>query len=135
MKKLLAHQKITAEDCDIFGHMNTLKYMEKFYAAADDYMMEYGVSDPVLAAQNIGCAYLEFNTKFVREVKEGEEVAISISVQEKGSKVVTIQLEMLRKPEMESVSVTELKFIFFDLIKRKSMRLADEKLKNLVSFL
>jgi len=30
--------RVQPDDCDIYQHMNTLKYMEKFYEAADEYL-------------------------------------------------------------------------------------------------
>jgi len=121
-------QTIQTEDCDIYQHMNTLKYMEKFYMAADDYMIKYGITDPILAAKGIGCAYLEFNTKFMKEVFEGTGIVIDVSVQEIGSKVVTILLKMLDAKSEQQLSEAVLKFLFFDLTTRKSMKLSNEKI-------
>jgi len=121
-------QTIQPEDCDIYQHMNTLKYMEKFYVAADEYMIKYGITDPILAAKGIGCAYLEFNTKFIKEVFAGTEIVIDVSVQEIGSKVVTIILKMVENKSEQQLSEAVLKFLFFDLTTRKSMKLTDEKI-------
>lgn len=121
--------KITAADCDLYDHMNTLKYMYKFYDAADEFMLKFGFSDPILAKKGLGCAYLEFNTKFIKEVFAGDEILIDAEVQEKGSKVVTILLQMLR--EEETVSEVVLKLLFFDLKKRKSVRLDDEMMEGI----
>ncbi len=128
---IIYKQTVLREDCDIYQHMNTLKYMEKFYSAADDYMIKYGITDPILAAKGIGCAYLEFNTKFLKEVFEGTTIAIDVSVQEIGSKVVTILLKMLDAKSEQQLSEAVLKFLFFDLTTRKSMKLTDEKVKAL----
>lgn len=122
---------IKPEDCDIYQHMNTLKYMEKFYLAADDYMIEYGITDPILAAQDIGCAYLEFNTKFMKEVFAGTEIMIDVSIKEVGTKVVTILLKMMDTTTNQQLSEAVLKFLFFDLTLRKSMKLTDEKVQAL----
>ncbi len=122
---------VQPEDCDIYQHMNTLKYMEKFYLAADDYMIKFGITDPILAAKGIGCAYLEFNTKFIKEVFAGTAIVIDVCVQEIGTKVVTIILKMMDEKSQQQLSEAVLKFLFFDLEKRKSMKLADEKIQAL----
>ena len=124
-------QTVQPKDCDIYQHMNTLKYMEKFYEAADDYMMKYGITDPILAGKGIGCAYLEFNTKFIKEVFAGTAIVIDVSVQEIGTKVVTIILKMLDSESQQLLSEAVLKFLFFDLEKRKSMKLSDDKIQAL----
>ena len=121
--------KITAADCDLYEHMNTLKYMQKFYDAADEFMLKFGFSDPILAKRRLGCAFLEFNTKFIKEVFAGNEILIDAQIKEKGSKVVTILLQMIRKEEVVSEAI--LKLLFFDLEKRKSLRLDDELLKGI----
>jgi len=78
-----------------------------------------------------GCAYLEFNTKFLSEVLVGEEIAIDISIQEKSSKVVTMLLKMARVSTGKTASEAVLKYLFFDLTTRKSLKLTDEKIKDL----
>lgn len=125
---IIYKQTVQPEDCDIYQHMNTLKYMEKFYVAADDYFIKYGITDPILAAKGIGCAYLEFNTKFMKEVFAGTAIVIDISVKEVGAKVVTILLKMLDAKSEQALSEAVLKFLFFDLTTRKSMKLTDEKI-------
>jgi len=127
----VSQQKITPADCDVYNHMNTLKYMHKFYEAADEYMLKFGITDPILASKGIGCAYLEFNTKFLSEVLVGEEIAIDISIQEKSSKVVTMLLKMARVSTGKTASEAVLKYLFFDLTTRKSLKLTDEKIKDL----
>ena len=122
---------ILAADCDVYQHMNTLKYMEKFYEAADEYLIKYEITDPILAAQGIGCAYLEFNTKFIKEVFAGTEIVVDATIQEQGSKVVTILLKMMDKANQQLLSEARLKFLFFDLTTRKSMKLQDKKLQKL----
>ena len=128
---IVYQQTIQPEDCDIYQHMNTLKYMEKFYIAADEYLIKYGITDPILARNGIGCAYLEFNTKFIKEVFAGTEIMIDISIHEIGSKVVTIIMKMLNTENKQQLSEAILKFIFFDLTKRKSLKLTDEKIIDL----
>lgn len=124
--------KITKDDCDLFNHMNTLKYIQKFYDAADIFLEAVGLSDPVMEEKNLGTAYLEFNTKFIKEVFEGQEVEIFADVKEMTSKVVTLAQQMRDKHSGEKVSEMELKFLIFDLESRKSIKLEDERLNGCV---
>lgn len=128
---IVYQQKITQADCDIYGHMNTLKYMEKFYEAADDYMLKFGITDPILAQKGIGCAYLEFNTKFKKEVFADTDIEIDVKIGEKTRKVGTILLQMQEVKNKTIVSEAVLKFLFFDLKTRKSFELADPKIETL----
>jgi acyl-CoA thioesterase FadM len=124
-------EKITAADCDLYEHMNTLKYMHKFYAAADAYLFHFGLTDPILAKKGIGCAYLEFNTKFQKEVFAGSEIIISAEIVAKARKVATLRLQMKLADTKEIVSEALIKFIFFDLKTRKSILLNHGFLKDI----
>ena len=56
---------------------------------------------------------------------------VDATIQEQGSKVVTILLKMMDNANQQLLSEALLKFLFFDLATRKSMKLQDEKLQKL----
>jgi len=113
---------VTKEECDVYDHMNTMHYMKMFYDAADNYFLKLGWTDPILSKMGIGCAYLEFNTRFIKEVFAGTDIFIDLKEKSRSSKVITVEMEM-KKEAGELVSVAELKFLFFDLSSRKSIPL------------
>jgi len=124
---------ITQEDCDLYGHMNTLKYIAKFYEAADVYLASVGISDSDLEAINLGVAYLEFNHKFLKECFEGEPIEIYAKVESKTAKVVTLYQKMIHTESGDIVAESHLKFLIFSLESRKSLRLDDEILAGILN--
>ena len=124
--------RINREDCDLYGHMNTLKYIEKFYAAADVFLPEIGLGEPGLFQQGLGVAYLEFNHKYLKECFEGEEIEIYGEIVEKTSKVMSLRQEMKYKDKEVVLSESLLKFLVFDLGSRKSLKWENEKLKGIL---
>lgn len=124
--------RINKEDCDLYGHMNTLKYIEKFYAAADVFLPKIGLGDPVLFKIDLGVAYLEFNHRYLKECFEGEEIEIYGEIVERNAKVMSLK-QIMKYPDQELVLAESLlKFLVFDLKSRKSIRLDDEKLSGIL---
>lgn len=124
--------RINREDCDLYGHMNTLKYIDKFYAAADVFLPEIGLGEPGLFQQGLGVAYVEFNHKYLKECFEGEEIEIFGEIAEKTAKVMSLKQVMKYKDKEIILSESLLKFLVFDLKSRKSMKWEDERLKGIL---
>ena len=126
--------RINREDCDLYGHMNTLKYIDKFYAAADVFLPEIGLGEPGLFHKGLGVAYLEFNHTYLKECFEGEIIEIFGEIVDKGLKVMSLK-QWMKYPDQEVIlSESLLKFLVFDLKSRKSMRLDDERLKEILDW-
>ena len=124
--------RINREDCDLYGHMNTLKYIDKFYAAADVFLPKIGLGDAVLFKIDLGVAYLEFNHRYLKECFEGEEIEIYGEIVERNAKVMSLK-QIMKYPGQDIVLAESLlKFLVFDLKGRKSIRLDDEKLKGII---
>ena len=124
--------RINKEDCDLYGHMNTLKYIDKFYAAADVFLPKIGLGDAVLFKIDLGVAYLEFNHRYLKECFEGEEIEIYGEIVERNAKVMSLK-QIMKYPGQDIVLAESLlKFLVFDLKSRKSIRLDDEKLSEIL---
>ncbi|MDW3647299.1 MAG: thioesterase family protein [Bacteroidia bacterium] len=125
--------RINKEDCDLYGHMNTLKYIDKFYAAADVFLPKIGLGDAVLFKIDLGVAYLEFNHRYLKECFEGEEIEIFGEIVERNAKVMSLK-QIMKYPDQDIILAESLlKFLVFDLKSRKSIRLDDDKLSNIIN--
>ena len=124
--------RINKEDCDLYGHMNTLKYIDKFYAAADVFLPKIGLGDAVLFKIDLGVAYLEFNHRYLKECFEGEEIEIYGEIVERNAKVMSLKQIMKYPGQDIMLAESLLKFLVFDLKSRKSIRLDDEKLSEIL---
>ncbi|MEL6253103.1 MAG: thioesterase family protein [Bacteroidota bacterium] len=125
--------RINKEDCDLYGHMNTLKYIDKFYAAADVFLPMIGLGDAVLFKIDLGVAYVEFNHRYLKECFEGEEIEIYGEIVERNSKVMSLKQVMKYPGQDQVLAESLLKFLVFDLKERKSIRLDDEKLIGIIT--
>ena len=78
---------------------------------------------------------VETNTKYLNEVKEGEEVDINLTYFDHDKKRLHIKMEMIEKNTKKISASMEWISLYIDLSKRKVAEFEDEKIKLMDDFI
>ena len=78
---------------------------------------------------------VETNTKYLNEVKEGEEVDVNLTYFDHDKKRLHIKMEMIGKNTNKISASMEWISLYIDLSKRKVAELEDEKIKLMDDFI
>ena len=77
---------------------------------------------------------VETNTKYLNEVKEGENVDINLTYFDHDKKRLHLKMEMIAKETKKISASMEWISLYIDLSKRKVTEFEEEKLKLMASF-
>ena len=113
---------------DTFGHMNNATYLQILEEARWDFITKNGFGLEVILKSELGPVVLDVNLKFLKEIKNREELLIQSYVKEYGSKVgVIVQKIMNQKNELAAEAYFT--FGLFDTKLRKLVPPTPEWLK------
>lgn len=129
MSVLLATKKIIKEWTDYNGHMNLSYYILVFDMSAEAILSKFKMGEHSAKTTKKSTMVVETHTTYNSEVKEGDEVDISLSYFNHDSKRLHYRLEMHDKAKNVLSATTEVLALYIDLNKRKVADFENEKIK------
>ncbi len=110
---------VTAWDCDHQGHMNTVKYYEKFDVAGWHMIQRSGATRLRLAGENIGFVDVRMELDFLGEMMANDLILIESGVEKIGNTSFTFRSRMTNVATGELVARGRCTTVCFDLAKRQ----------------
>lgn len=123
------HKLIKEYLLDTFGHVNHAMYLVILEEARWDLLTAGGYGMKRMMDSKIGPTILEFNIKFLRELKLRDEIVIETQLISCEKKIMIVGHRILRDGEV--CCTAELTLALFDLNQRKIILPTDEWLKVL----
>lgn len=115
---------------DTLGHVNNATYLELFEEARWDFLNENGFGLDLIHKLNLGPIVLEFNIKFLKELRLRELIVIEsqmISYEKK----IGVMRQTIFNHQGDISCQAQMTFGFFDLIARKLILPTEEWLKTI----
>ena len=134
MSVLLATKKIIKEWTDYNNHMNLSYYILIFDMGAEVILSKFKMGEHSAKTTKKSTMVVETHTTYNNEVKEGDEVDVSLSYFNHDNKRLQYKLEMYDKAKNVLSATTEVLALYMDLDKRKVANFENEKIKIMNDF-
>jgi acyl-CoA thioester hydrolase len=102
------------------GHVNVQYYASMFDQATWAFLSEFGITSEYMKANRRGMAAVSQQTKYLLELFSGDIVEIQTELLEVTEKTIRFVHTMRRRPQMDTISTSELVGVHFDTEIRKS---------------
>ena len=135
MTVLLTNKKIIKDWIDYNGHMNLSYYILVFDMGAEVILSKFEMGEHSAKTTKKSTMVVETHTNYLKEVKENEEVIISLSYFDHDKKRLHYKLEMYEKSNNNLSATTEVLAIYMNLNERKVSEFEKEKIKNMDDFI
>jgi acyl-CoA thioester hydrolase len=135
MTVLLANKKIIKDWIDYNGHMNLSYYILVFDMGAEVILSKFEMGEHAAKTTKKSTMVVETHTKYIREVKENDDVIISLSHLDHDKKRLHYKMEMIEKSSQKLSATLEMLSLYIDLNKRKVSEFENEKLKVMDNFI
>lgn len=135
MTVLLANKKIIKDWIDYNGHMNLSYYILVFDMGAEVILSKFEMGEHSAKTTKKSTMVVETRTNYLKEVKENEEVIISLSYFDHDKKRLHYKLEMHEKSTNNLSATTEVLALYMNLNERKVSEFEKEKIKNMDNFI
>ena len=135
MTVLLANKKIIKDWIDYNGHMNLSYYILVFDMGAEVILSKFEMGEHAAKTTKKSTMVVETHTKYIREVKENDDVIISLSHFDHDKKRLHYKLEMHEKSTNNLSATTEVLALYMDLSDRKVSEFEEEKIKLMDDFI
>ena len=132
---LLKSFSIKQEWVDYNDHMNMAYYVLIFDQALEVALEKFKMGESAAKDLNRSTMVVETNTKYLREVKQGEEIDIHMTYFDHDKKRLHIKMEMIEKSEKKISANIEWISLYIDLSQRKVTEFEEEKLKLMDRFI
>ena len=129
MSVLLATKKIIKEWTDYNNHMNLSYYILVFDMSAEIILSKFKMGEHSAKTTKKSTMVVETHTTYNNEVKEGDEVDVSLSYFNHDSKRLHYKLEMHNKTKNILSATTEVLALYMDLNIRKVADFESEKIE------
>ena len=129
MSVLLATKKIIKDWTDYNNHMNLSYYILVFDMSAEVILSKFKMGEHSAKTTKKSTMVVETHTTYNNEVKEGDEVNVSLTYFDHDNKRLHYKLEMYDKAKNILSATTEVLALYMDLNKRKVADFEDEKIK------
>ena len=117
---------VTAWDCDHQGHMNTVRYYEKFDVAGWHMIQRSGARRERLDAEGIGFVDVRMELDFIGEMMANDPFLIESGVERIGDTSFTFRSRMANVNTGGIVARGRCATVCFDLAKREKKPLPDD---------
>ena len=122
--------KIIIKDwIDYNGHMNLSYYILVFDMGAEVILSKFQMGEQAAKTTKRSTMVVETHTNYIKEVKENDEVIISLSHIDHDKKRLHYKLEMYEKSENILSATTEVLALYMNLDERKVSEFENEKIK------
>ena len=132
---LLKSYTVKQEWVDYNSHMNMAYYVLIFDQALEVALEKFKMGESAAKNLNRTTMVVETHTKYLNEVKHGEEVDINITYFDHDNKRLHIKMDMIEKSKNKVSATIEWISLYIDLSKRKVTEFEDEKLKIMDKFI
>ena len=122
--------KIIIKDwIDYNGHMNLSYYILVFDMGAEVILSKFQMGEQAAKTTKRSTMVVETHTNYIKEVKENDQVIISLSHIDHDKKRLHYKLEMYEKSENILSATTEVLALYINLDERKVSEFENEKIK------
>ena len=135
MSVLLTTKKIIKEWTDYNNHMNLSYYILVFDMGAEIILSKFKMGEHSAKTTKKSTMVVETHTTYNQEVKEDDEVDVSLAYFDHDNKRLHYKLEMHDKTKNILSATTEVLALYMDLNKRKVVDFEDEKIKIMNKFI
>ena len=135
MTVILANKKIIKDWIDYNGHMNLSYYILVFDMGAEVILSKFEMGEHSAKNTKKSTMVVETHTNYLKEVKENEEVIISLSYFDHDKKRLHYKLEMHEKSTNNLSATTEVLALYMNLNERKVSEFENEKIKIMDDFI
>ena len=125
MSIYLRTEKIVPEWTDYNGHMNLAFYIHLFDQGWDVLLDKFDMGGESAKIQKRSTFAVESHTKYIQEVRQGDEVDINLLFLDHDKKRIVYKLEMIHKEKKYLASTTEVCSLYIDLNTRKVIEFED----------
>ena len=136
MSIFLTKQKIIKDWTDYNGHMNVAYYVLIFDQFGSEVLLtNFKMGEHSAKTTKKSTMVVETHTNYIREVKQNDEVIVSLSHLDHDKKRLHYKLEMREKSTNDLSATTEVLALYMDLGKRKVSEFEEEKVKIIDDFI
>jgi acyl-CoA thioester hydrolase len=135
MSILLTDKKIIKDWIDYNGHMNLSYYILVFDAGAEVILSKFEMGEHSAKTTKKSTMVVETHTNYLKEVKENEEVTVSLSHFNHDKKRLHYKLEMHEKSTNSLSATTEVLALYMNLNERKVSEFEKEKVEIMDKFI
>ena len=132
---LLKSFSIKQEWVDYNDHMNMAYYVLIFEQALEVALEKFKMGESSAKDLNRSTMVVETNTKYLSEVKQGDEIDINMTYFDHDKKRLHIKMEMIEKSKKKISATIEWISLYIDLSQRKVTEFEEEKLKLMDKFI
>ena len=132
---LLKSFSIKQEWVDYNDHMNMAYYVLIFDQALEVALEKFNMGESAAKDLNRSTMVVETNTKYLSEVKQGEEIDINMTYFDHDKKRLHIKMEMIEKNKKKISATIEWISLYIDLSQRKVTEFEEDKLKLMDKFI
>ena len=127
--------EVKKEWIDYNNHMNMAYYVLIIDRAWEVALEKFKMGANSAKNEKRSTMVVETNTKYLNEVKEGEEVDVNLTYFDHDKKRLHIKMEMIGKNTNKISASMEWISLYIDLSKRKVIEFEDEKIKLMDNFI
>ena len=127
--------KIKTEWTDYNKHLNMAYYVLVFDQAWEVALERFKMGGTAAKNLDRSTMVVETNTKYLNEVRLGEEVDIQMTYFDHDTKRLHVKMEMIKKGKKEISASMEWISLYIDLSKRKVTEFENEKLEIMDKFI
>ena len=135
MSIYLRTEKIKSDWTDYNGHMNLAFYIHLFDQGWDILLDKFEMGAHSAKNERRSTFAVESHTKYIKEVKEGDDVDINLLYLDRDNKRFIYQLEIISKNGNYRAALTEVCSIYVNLDIRKVVNFELHKTKIIDSFI
>ena len=126
---------IKSEWTDYNKHLNMAYYVLVFDQAWEILLEKFNMGETSAKTSGMSTMVVETNTTYDSEVKEGEEVEVTLTYFDHDKKRLHYKLEMIEKKSKKLSSTIEMLSLHVDLNKRKVVEFDEERTKLMDNFI
>ena len=126
---------IKSEWTDYNKHLNMAYYVLVFDQAWEILLEKFKMGETSAKTSGMSTMVVETNTTYDSEVKEGEEVEVTLTYFDHDKKRLHYKLEMIEKKSKKLSSTIEMLSLHVDLNKRKVAEFDEERTKLMDNFI
>jgi acyl-CoA thioester hydrolase len=131
----LITKKIIKEWTDYNNHMNLSYYILVFDMGAEVILSKFKMGEHSAKTTKKSTMVVETHTTYNQEVKESDEVNVSLTYFDHDNKRLHYKLEMHNKAKNVLSATTEIMALYIDLDKRRVVEFENEKIKIMNEFI
>ena len=135
MSIYLRTEKIISDWTDYNGHMNLAFYIHLFDQGWDVLLGKFQMGGDSAKVEKRSTFAVESHTKYIKEVKEGDEVDINLLFLDRDAKRMVYQLEIFSRSGNYRAATSEVCSVYVNLDLRKVTEIEPHKLELMDKFI